>query len=240
MDVFDELSKYKYFDYYNTDKKYITTKIRKWYFYDDNEFITLMCNELVQNDKIQKKWYVKESRCCVNYVKINDVSEYKNQIESNLIKMNENYINNMKNISQINEIIGLHTSKSYNCILWNLDENSNKIKISLNFFLENEKETNIDVITKSDDKEVITKYNIKKLNTYLKKLMKNKQKNNDLNNKMENLNLNTPENTPENTEEKNNDKNFEIKPRREISNKYKNLFIKNKIHKRLKVQMGLY
>jgi hypothetical protein len=257
--LYIELCQYKYFDYYNTNyKNYSTDKITKWYFYNnDNDFCILSLEQIISKkiinnyltDIINRNWYIAcESK---NFISehITDIFEYYKNIKNNLVEMNENYTNNIKNINEIVKIIGKYQSKNYTDVIWkfyNIKKSIDYIKIHVNLFLNNELK-NIKIIKKSNNKsEKEELYNINELILYLQNISKDIQNQikNDIPELINLKNLHLHENNEVNEVNQLNNElhslsindNFEIASRKYLSNKYKNLFIKKKLINRLSIQ----
>jgi hypothetical protein len=251
--LYHHLCKYKFFDYFNINYKIGNyDKTTKWYFYDDEgnfnylRFDQITIKKVLNKnmyDVFERLWYInKESN---NYITENipNIKEYINEIEHYLIKMNDYYTQNHITIHKINELIGRHMYKDTKNIIWNLGSNKKNIeyiKIYINVF-KNNNEDNIKIVTKSKNKnETDTYYNVSDfivyLNNNLKDLYNKKDtlNENELTSKIENLSI---ENTNTNQEFPNL---YIVRPRNEVANTYKNLFIRHKLEKRIIIQSCKY
>lgn len=244
--IYDAIYKYKFFDYlsidYNTEKYNKTTR---WKFYDKENNLNIlildqMTTKILKNkvlvDTITKNLYILKEYDNFKYKKImdNDVCKFVEEIKPSLELMNENYKNNINYIDEIQKIIKHNVSKDCECIKWkikNIKKTIEYVEIYVNLF-KNNNDKNIKVIKKQTNKnEKIEFYSINETFEFLKKISKDIDKNIELKNtvnenldiKIQNLSINKKVN-------------YEIRPKKEVSNDYKKLFIKTKLIDRLSVQ----
>lgn len=250
--LYKELCEYKFFDFYRINYKQNNyDKITKWYFYDENEKFNILsfdqiCNKNVSlNDIIERKWYINNETNLFSYEIITDIYNFTDNIKPYLIKMDENYKNNIKYIKQLSEVIDNYDYKDNKTINWRILNASKSIEyiiISLNIFLNNN-ENNIQInIKHKNKKEKIENYSFDKLLAYIKKnnikrenknidpeLINDQKNENELNITMKNLSIH-----------KEIENRYVIRPRNEVSNSYKNLFIKKNLITRLSIQSCKY
>lgn len=242
--LYDELCKFKFFDYFSMNyKTHNYDKVTKWKFYDKNDNFNIL--SFVQTNMaihkknilqaIDRKWYIGLESNNFKYTQIdyNGINELKEYLQ----QMTENYENNISYLNEINNIIGKTTSKDYKNTSWNLRNIKHKkttfeyISVSFCLFKENFKNKNIKIIKKNKNKnETVEFIDI----TDFLKFIKNISFETTENDKTQS----TEEIEPKICKDKKDYINYEIRPRNEISNTYKNLFIKKKLMDRLSIQSG--
>jgi len=255
-EFYQSLCKYKFFDFYKFDYKRNTyDKTTQWVFYDKDNTLNILIFEQTQSkevhnysmiDTIKREWFVIKESDNFLYKNISDIFDFIKENEEFIRKMNMNYLNNINHVNYINEFLHKNISKDYKYVVWkfeNITKTNEYIKIYIDLFLDND-DKNIKILKKSKGKKEIEEYyNINELLEYLKKICKTYKKNNidkkfeELNNNFSVLNTTDDIDTPTiviNVE------NNEIISKKEISQTYKNLFIKKPLINRLSIQTGKY
>lgn len=248
--LYKDLCKYKFFDYYSVNYKYgKTDKTTKWVYYDNNKNLNILVFDQINNknpidnicvDIIERNLYILKNVNSLKYEKITNIYEFTEEIKDYLHDMTINYNININNLTEIQNIIGKYNYKDIKSVNWTLYSSKKTIeyiKINMNLFLNNTEQNNIQITIKNTNKnEKIEYYNTEKLIIYLKKLS------NNLILIREKQSILTKQNQEDNTPISLNKENikYEIRPRNEISTEYKNLFIKSRYINRFCVQSGKY
>lgn len=246
--LYNDLCQYIFFNKFSINYKTNTTdKFTTWKYYDDkNDLNILLFNQVYMKkisntNVIDRNWYISKESTNFKYKQIDDIYSFINENESYLKKMTENYNNNVESIQDLNNIIGKYHTKNYKYVNWNFyntKKTTEYIKIYIDLFLDNSLK-NIKVIKKTKNKnEIEEMITITDLFLFINKLKQDIQKhqvnidNTDLNNNI----VNDIQNLSITTDNIND--HYEIKPRKEISNTYKNLFIKRSLINRILTQTG--